>query len=235
VGVRASTLRFVARAVLFDLFNTLVPGVVGSPPVLGPVLGVDADAFDRAFAACAHRRFAGELGDLTATLRAVAADVGASPSDVAVARAASLRLASTRQLLAAVPASTLTALGGLRSLGWRLGLVSNVTPGSATEWRSSALPPFFDAVAFSDEVHVAKPEPGIYLAACRSLDVPPSSCVYVGDGADSELEGAAALGMRVIRTVEHSAVERGWTGETIRSMPELLDLVGTPIPVRSDH
>jgi putative hydrolase of the HAD superfamily len=220
----------VARAVLFDLFNTLVPGVVGSPPVLGPVLGVDADAFDLAFAACARRRFAGEFGDLTATLRAVAHDVGGSPSDVAVERAASLRLESTRRLLAAVPGSTLSTLADLRARGWRLGLVSNVTPGSAAEWRKSVLPPYFSAVAFSDEVHAAKPDAGIYLAACRQLGVAPSSCVYVGDGADEELEGAAALGMRVVRTVEHSDVERDWTGPTIKTLSELLPLIGTPTP-----
>jgi hypothetical protein len=32
----------VSRAVLFDLFNTLVPGTLGPPVALGPALGVDA-------------------------------------------------------------------------------------------------------------------------------------------------------------------------------------------------
>ena len=90
------------------------------------------------------------------------------------------------------------------------------------------MPPYFDAVAFSDEARVAKPDAGIYLAACGSLGVAPQECVYVGDGADDELEGAAALGMRVIRTVEHSAVAHSWTGPTVAALPELSALLGPP-------
>ena len=82
-----------SRAVLFDLFNTLVPGTVGPPAPIGPALGVDAVAFDRAFAACWRRRFMGELGDLASTLRSVAHDAGGDPTDAQVASATSLRLA----------------------------------------------------------------------------------------------------------------------------------------------
>ena len=216
------------RAVLFDLFNTLVPGSVGEPEPLGPELGVDAAAFDDAFAAAARERFVGALGDLDETLRTVARRIGGDPSDGQVARARDLRLATTRAALAAVPATTLATLAALRSGGWRIGLVSNVTPGSAESWRASAMPPYFDAVAFSDEVRVAKPDAGIYLAACGPLGVAPQECVYVGDGADDELEGAAALGMRVIRTVEHSAVAHSWTGPTVAALPELSALLGPP-------
>lgn len=40
-----------------------------------------------------------------------------------------------------------------------------------------------------------KPDPAIYLLACRRLGVAPEDCVFVGDGGDRELEGAAAVGM----------------------------------------
>jgi putative hydrolase of the HAD superfamily len=216
------------RAVLFDLFNTLVPGTVGVPEPLGPELGVDAAAFDAAFAAAARERFVGALGDLGETLRTIARRVGGDPSDAQVARAHDLRLATVRATLAAVPAATLETLAALRASGWRIGLVSNVTPGSAESWRASALPPYFDAVAFSDEVRVAKPDAGIYLAACGPLGVAPHECVYVGDGADDELEGATALGMRAVRTVEHATVDRGWTGPTIDVLPDLVALLGPP-------
>lgn len=216
------------RAVLFDLFNTLVPGTVGVPEPLGPKLGVDAAAFDEAFAAAARERFVGALGDLGETLRTIARRVGGDPSDAQVARARDLRLATIRATLAAVPATTLETLAALRADGWRIGLVSNVTPGSAESWRASALPPYFDAVAFSDEVRVAKPDAGIYLAACGPLGLAPHECVYVGDGADDELEGATALGMRAIRTVEHSAIERPWVGAAIDSLAELPVHLGQP-------
>lgn len=97
-----------------------------------------------------------------------------------VERAAAL----TAELLATVPDQTISTLDELRLAGWRMGLVSNVTSETPDRWR-----------AFSSGLGVAKPEPGIYLAACPRLDVPPAECFYLGDGADDELAAASALGL----------------------------------------
>jgi putative hydrolase of the HAD superfamily len=56
--------------------------------------------------------------------------------------------------------------------------------------------------------------------------VPPAACVYVGDGADEELAGATALGMRAIRTTEHADSDPAWTGPTITTLPETLTALG---------
>ena len=44
-----------------------------------------------------------------------------------------------------------------------------------------------------------KPDPAIYLLACNQLDVPPSRCLFVGDGGDNELSGAMQVGMTTVQ------------------------------------
>jgi putative hydrolase of the HAD superfamily len=215
------------RAVLFDLFSTLVPG--GSDAHrravtkrMGEVLGVDPEAYAQAFFAAWPERFAGSLGDLAGTVRAIAVRVGGSPSDAQVSRAGELRRSMTAGLIAQVSTDTLAVLDKLRADGWPLGLVSNTTAESPDRFRDSPLAARFDATAFSSELGVAKPDPAIYRAACEALGVDPAACVYVGDGADRELAGAEALGMRAIRTTEHADTDPSWPGPTIRTLADLL-------------
>lgn len=214
------------QAVLFDLFHTLVPG--GSDGrrhtvalAMGQALGVDPETYAQAFHACWPERFAGKLGDLASTVRAVAERVGGAPSDQQVAEAAALRRTMTAGLIGGVPASTLAVLDELRAGGWLLGLVSNTTAESAERFRESPLAARLDTTSFSNEIGVAKPDPVIYLATCRSLGLTPAACVYVGDGADDELAAAASLGMHAIRTTEHADTDPAWPGPAIRTLADL--------------
>ncbi|MEV0284624.1 HAD family hydrolase [Kribbella sp. NPDC050820] len=220
------------KALLVDLFSTLVPGGDAEREVVNQamceVLGVDAEAFTREFAATSYERFIGAYGDLPSTLRVIARRTGADPSDKQVLDATAMRRDLSRRLLSAAPAGTLAALEALRSADWRLGLVSNITSETQLQWAHSPLPPYFETTAFSAEVGAAKPEPKIYLAACNALEVEPTDCIYIGDGNDKELPGAAALGMHAIRTTEHSDSDPTWTGPTVRSFTELPSLIGAP-------
>ena len=79
-------------------------------------------------------------------------------------------------------------------------------------WPRSPLRPCFDAAIFSCDVGAAKPDAGIYLAACETLGVAPAECLFVGDGGSDELRGAAALGMVPVQM----------TGILDRHFPELV-------------
>lgn len=196
--------------------------------LMAKVLGVEVDAFTREFAATSYERFVGAYGDLPSTLRVIAQRTGVDPTDEQVHEATRLRRKLSRRLLNAAPAGTLSALAELRSAGWRIGLVSNITSETQLQWPDSPLPPYFETTAFSAEVGAAKPEPVIYLAACNALGVAPSECVYIGDGNDGELPAAAALGMYAIRTTEHSNSDPTWTGPTVTSFTDLPNLIGAP-------
>ena len=216
-------------AILFDLFNTLVPGGEADRVALAQLiavdLGVDPDGFHRLFLATWPERSTGELGDLPTTLRTLAARLGGDPTPAGVRRAVDRRLALTRGLLAS-DTGTVEALDALRTRGHRLGLVTNCTVETPGLWAASPLAPRLDATAFSCALGVSKPDPKIFLTACTALDAEPGGCVYVGDGADGELPAAAALGMRTIQTVRFAVSDPDWRGERIGSVAELLMLAG---------
>lgn len=217
------------RALLSDLFSTLVAAGdrqrYAMNVAMSEVLGVDPEAFVREFDAASYERFIGAYGDLPSTLRVIAGRCGVTPTDEQVQEATNLRRASSRKPLRAAPAATLSTLAAFKVAGWRLGLVSNITAETQLQWAASPLAPYFDTTAFSSEVGAAKPDPEIYLTACKALGVVPTDCVYVGDGHDNELQAAAALGMHVIRTTEHSDSDPTWPGPTITTYAELISLL----------
>ncbi|HWB35871.1 MAG TPA: HAD family hydrolase [Rugosimonospora sp.] len=217
-------------AVLIDLFNTLIDDGGGAARdavtrEMGTVLGVDPDAFVGLFHARWRARLTGAYGPLDAMLRDWARELGGSPDGAAVTEAVRLRVALTGRLLAGVRAGTLDALDSLRDKGFRLALVTNCTVETPLAWHAGPLAGRFDATAFSCELRVGKPDPAIYEWAAGAVGVPPHECVYLGDGADGELAGAAALGMRAVRTTEYADSDPAWTGPTIATLAGLLDIL----------
>jgi putative hydrolase of the HAD superfamily len=75
-----------------------------------------------------------------------------------------------------------------------------------------------------------KPEPDIYLRTARALEVEPERCLYVGDGANDELAGAARVGMTPVLILPRDREPwwdevRDWDGLRIEAIPEVLELV----------
>ncbi|WP_326999945.1 HAD-IA family hydrolase [Dactylosporangium sp. NBC_01737] len=101
--------------------------------------------------------------------------------------------------------------------------MSNATAEAAEAWPACALASRFDVAVFSSVLGIGKPDPRIYLAAAEALGAAPADCVFVGDGADGELAGAAAVGMRVVRTVEHKDTDPTWPGPVIQALHDLDD------------
>jgi putative hydrolase of the HAD superfamily len=216
-----------AGSITFDLFHTLLHGadderdrVVAR---MGELVGVEPAALVQAY----HDTWRDRLvrWDAARTVRILSRRLGGSPSPAQVEQAVALRLELAGRVLAAVSPTTLNVLDTLRSQGWRLGLVSNATSETAQAWPGSALARRFDVAVFSCDLGVAKPDREIYLAAAQGLGAPAEQCVYIGDGADGELAGAAALGMTVFRTTEHNDTDPCWPGPIIASLSEVFPLL----------
>lgn len=217
------------RAVLLDLYNTLVSGGDAERDEVcrdqAADLGVDADEFLRLFRESWRDRCTGKLGDLPATLRTLAERAGGTPSEQAVRLAASRSIELTRRHLWPRPI-VLATLDAVRAAGWRTGLITNCAGATAEVWRRTPMVGRFDAAALSSELGVAKPDPAIYLTVCAQLGVAPTDCVFVGDGADDELGAAAALGMSVVRSTEYKPAKGSWPPQRIATIGELPALLG---------
>jgi putative hydrolase of the HAD superfamily len=223
------------RFVIFDLFHTLVHGadderdrVVAE---MAGIVGIEPETFVRAY----HDTWRERLiqWDAEQTVRVLAGRLGGCPSQAQVARAAALRRELAGRILASVRPATVSVLDALRDAGCRLGLVSNATAETAEAWRGTALAKRFNVAVFSCDLGVAKPDRRIYLAAAEGLGAAPTECIYVGDGADGELAGAAALGMTVIRTTEHNDTDPSWPGAAVASLADLPRLLRTDRDVRN--
>ncbi|MCZ7426801.1 HAD family hydrolase [Micromonospora sp. WMMA1949] len=221
------------RPVVFDLFHTLVHGadderdrVVGE---MALIVGVEPAALVDAYHATWRDRLV--RWNAEETVRILAGRLGGAATDEQVARAAAHRLALARRVLGRVSAGTLDVLDALRERGHRLALISNATSETAEAWAAGPLARRFDVAVFSCEVGLAKPDPAIYRTAAQRLGVAPGDCVYVGDGADGELAGAAAVGMTVLRTTEHQDTEPGWIGTVIANLGQVLAHVEQPASI----
>lgn len=80
--------------------------------------------------------------------------------------------------------------------GRRIGVVSNSDgPHQRAKLAAVGLADAFEVVVISGEVGHPKPDPRIFVEACRRLDLPPAAVAYVGDRPDIDAEGAAAAGL----------------------------------------
>jgi putative hydrolase of the HAD superfamily len=87
---------------------------------------------------------------------------------------------------------------------YRTGIVSNSFVGARErEQARYGFEDLTDTIAYSHEVGVAKPDPAIYLEACRRLDVRPEEAVFLDD-VPAAVEGARAAGLSAVRYLDNA-------------------------------
>jgi putative hydrolase of the HAD superfamily len=211
------------RAVIFDLWDTLVEWqpAEGSRLVetLAGLARVPVDEFDRRLRA-SYRPLQ------TGPLAAVYVELGIPSESVAAAVDAHHDLA--RRTLWPRAGAT-GALARLRSAGLRLGMISVCSEDVPARWPETELAGLFDVATFSSECGLMKPDPEIYLRTARALGVEPDDCLFVGDGANDELAGAARVGMHPVLFVPPGeaprwAEVREWDGLRVSSIEQVSQL-----------
>ena len=217
------------RAVVFDLWMTLVTPPEGA-----------FDAFRRAWAEELNvpperldEIWLDEEGYRrreTGPIRTAIADVAERLSiDVDVEAILGLRLELMRAVL--VPDDgVVDTLTELRRRGITTALVSNSTEDVALVWSDTSFVGLFDAAVFSATAGFMKPDPQIYELVLGELCAPASDTLFVGDGANDELEGARRVGMTPVLVHPDGTQPRWdglgqWQGLRITSIPQVLDLV----------
>ncbi|WP_033343638.1 HAD family hydrolase [Catenuloplanes japonicus] len=221
------------RAVLFDFFGTLTRAVRRGPAHAGiaRLLGCDPAALVEVLDRSYHARARGRFGTAEETLRWVAAEAGAHPSDRTLRTAAAARReaiwADTTLRPEAVP-----TLRALRRRGLRTAVVSDCTHELPEVLPRLPLHGLLDARVLSVEMGVCKPEPAMFLSAAALVGARPEECLYVGDGGSRELTGAEAVGMTAVRLRAPDLAghltfnpDTAWSGADITGLDDTIGLV----------
>src|SRR5919112_2830023 len=189
------------RAVLFDLFETLITESRTRPPgvsSLASELGCEREAFRRHWKALRPTVLIGRLSFRQA-LKDITTRLGNPAQDARLQHLCDERVRTKAQPFEEIEQPLLAMLDYLRSRDIRLGVVSNCFAEDVTAWPNCSLATRFDCTVFSFQVGSAKPDPEIYRTATRRLRVDVSETWFIGDGGDDELSGAAQAGMRACR------------------------------------
>jgi putative hydrolase of the HAD superfamily len=212
------------RAVIFDLWETLVDWPLEEARRLTERIAVHVGLDDETFAQRWHENY---VQRETGPLAAAYAALGVPEEHVHGLVAARHDLARR----ALVPrAGVLDTLDDLHARGLRLGLISVCSEEVPATWPSTELAARFDATTFSSECGVMKPDAEIYLRTVRALGIDPQETLYVGDGANDELRGAQAVGMTPVLLLPDGKEPwwpevRDWDGLRIETIPDVLALV----------
>jgi len=207
--------RRAVRAVVFDLFDTLVRpppratvralldarGIDPSSPgydllLQGVAVGRALHAIGADVDAALAARLTRPEGDLRALLAAVAGPSHAAPLDDLAREAADLQAA----LLAETSLDPLAEglLDRLARRGLRLGLISNIDAASRPLIGRLGLSRWFPEPTLSCDAGASKPSPRIFERELGRLDASADAAVMVGDSWTSDVVGALAAGMRAI-------------------------------------
>ena len=222
------------KAVLFDLFNTLVlleSDEVFYPPSLGRLhaflvrkdVGIPFEDFRRVYFEVRSELYAETEKSLeephfnvrvSRVLRRFGYDFDASS---AIVVGATMAFAEEFKRYVHLDNDALDVLGKLREK-YRLGLVSNFPiPECALELlHKFGLKKFFDVTLVSGAINKRKPSPEIFERALKVLGVNASEAVFVGDMLDLDVKGSKNVGMKAV------LIKRRSSGKILNVTPDIV-------------
>lgn len=226
-----------AKAVIFDLYGTLInlfscQDEQRQLSKIAAALQVPAEQFAHLWADTYPERVTGAFPDIASYLLDLCKRLQIVPCESGVNAAIEMVDEFTRRLMVPRPDAE-TTLTRLRRAGLKLALLTNCWFEVPAHWNRTSLARLVDAAVFSFEVKAKKPDAIVYLLTCERLAVQPSECVFVGDGANQELQGAEAVGMTavMIRTPDDNlynprrTASENWPGLRISHLSEVFDIV----------
>ncbi|MBN1647305.1 MAG: HAD family hydrolase [Spirochaetales bacterium] len=224
------------KAVLFDLFNTLINQYdpdFSAAPKLTDITDLPDDIFLADFELTRKDRHLGKLRDLSVVYQQIAAGHNASIDNAALDKFNRYWGARIDESLRNPDAEILNMLGQLKANGIRTAIITNCEHSEIEIIEKSRIADCAEFVVYSARAGIAKPYKGIYAHALDRLGLPGSECLYIGDGADDELEGAAQAGIRAYQAFWFlKQYDTEFLADKYRPFPrlyepaEVIDLVG---------
>ena len=124
-----------------------------------------------------------------------------------------------------------STLKELKRRAFRLGVIANQNIGTVQRLKNWNLLPYFDVIAASAELGMAKPDPAIFEWALKQACCKAQNAVMVGDRMDNDIAPANRLGMHTVRLKRglgayHEPQSNDEKPEfTISTLAELLDII----------
>ena len=223
------------KAVIFDLFGTLVPSLSleeyrNAMSQIASVLSVSPEDLFSLWMSTACQREIGEFSTKEDNFEYICRELKVCIDNEKIKRAAQISSMFTKNLLEP-RRNAIEVINEIKLKGYKTGLITNCASDVPAFWENTHLSPLFDVTLFSCVVGLAKPDPVIYRLILERLNVEPNDCLYIGDGSSHELEGASEVGMEVvlIQIPDREAnnpyrnTSGEWTGPSITSLSEILD------------
>ncbi len=131
---------------------------------------------------------------------------------------------------------TIPALEGLRSQGYRLGVLSNLRRDMDELCEKIGLSPYLDFCISPAEAGGEKPNPAMFLEALKRVSASPAEAVHVGDQYGSDVQGARGVGMHGV------LIDRGGHRGDVTDCPKIASLAelgslleGAPNSLSNNH
>ena len=224
------------ETVIFDLFGTLVDDfgrwIGHMQSELIAALGVPSEPFTEIWRRTSEMRTIGEFQTVEASIEYVCGLMGIKVTPEQIAKAVEIRLQNIRRALNPRP-DVLETLARLKQNNYKIGLLSNCSIEIPILWPGTEFAGLFDTAIFSSRERLKKPDPRIYQLACQRLGLEPEACLYIADGENHELAGAAKVGLHPV-LLQNSTRDnhrellreaREWQGDCISSVTEVLQRV----------
>lgn len=191
-------------AVIFDLFHTLISlnNIRASRHRAWDYLEISEEQWRQAIFNDAEDRLRGRISKPSEVIMDIVFKIDPTITLDKTERASQLRLEQFRVALSDIHPHVLKTIRELKRQGKSLGLISNADRIEVSSWAETEASTYFDSAVFSCNVGYIKPERQIYLHSLTQLGLPPSQCLFVGDGGNDELVGAKNAGMDTVITLE---------------------------------
>ena len=189
-------------AVIFDLYNTLarvdIAAYRDAKREMARLVGVPDTIFLELWRQHSRECNRGDLITAEERVARVLLDAGRRPVREQIRQAADIEY-RLQERSAELDGQARQVLIELKQMGLKLGLITTTGFPSDRVVELLQLESLFQAVVLSYRVRQVKPGGGIYQRVCGDLLVEPEACLYIGDGDDQEIAGAAASGMITVR------------------------------------
>ena len=121
--------------------------------------------------------------------------------------------------VANIEADIVETLKKLQSAGLKLGVLSNTFINASTlekHFEQIGVLEFFDVRLYSYEYSFRKPDKRIFLAAAEKLGLQPANILYVGDRINTDINGAASVGMPAVLKRAYTNIKKKKRNDIVR-------------------